>query len=552
MGLEDNEVKHKIITEFDRLKSERGTLDSNWAEVARIASPRDNVFNRDVTPGENLRQYQYDETAELTLDRATANYGAITTPQNQRWHSLRTSNRELNKIYRVREYFEEVTSTLFAYRYNPEANFSANKYEGNRSLLGFGNGILYIGEGDGRVAPPLWYKAMHLAEMYFTENNRGLIDKTFRHFKMTIRQLIEEYGKANVPESVRNKPEEEMVEVLWAVQPNPDWDPTSLNMLKKRYISHHLLRSGGSAMENEAPFLRVGGFDTFPLAIDRDSRSIGEPYGRGTLQKVLPAISMLNQIKRTHIKTSHHLSDPIRLMKDDSSVDVNDLRPGHVVVGGLDAQGNPNVKPMETGGRPDVSKDLLEDTKMTIKEAFLMDLYLMNLEGRDRVTATEIMERSQEKGRLMTPLGDRTETESLYPQVDREIEILERGGYLPEPPPELVEADGEYEIEFTSPLTLSQKSDQALGAIRFSERVMQAAEFNPEILDVINWDEYANIVHEAEGAPISLMNDEETIEGIRGRRAQEQQMQQLTEAAPGVGSAVLDVAKAEQVANGGE
>lgn len=541
------EEKHSIVKEFDRLHSERGTLDANWSDVASVASPRDNVFNRETTQGENLRQNQYDETAELTLDRATSNYGAITTPDNQRWHGVNATLPELNEIHSVRLYFDQIENVLFSLRYQPGAGFSTNKYEENRSLLGFGNGILFSGEGSGFRDPVLWYKAIHLSQMYFSENNQGIVDKTYRHYPMTVRQVIEEFGTDELPDGFKDKPQEQETKVLHCVRPNPDFDPDpdNINPATFQYSSRYILMEGGK--DETTGFLRMGGFRTRPYLIARDSRTPQEHYGRGTLQKVFPAISSLNQMNRTLIKVGHNLVDPINLMKDDSSVDMGDMRPGHGVVGGLDAAGNETIKPYNSGARYDINVDIVDRHRNTVKEAFLLDLFMQSFQGRERVTATEILERSREQGRLMTPLVSRSETESLGPMIEREIEILSRRGLFPEMPPELVEAQGEFEIEFTSPLSLAQKSDQAIGAQRTVLAVTEAAQVAPDVLDNINWDEYARIVHDAEGAEAKLLKSREEVIDIRNERQEQQELEMAAQAAPGVGSAVLDVAQAEQI-----
>lgn len=542
------EEKSAIIKEFDKLHSDRGTLDANWTDVASIASPRDNVFNRHVSPGENLRQNQYDETAELVLDRATSNYGAITTPDNQFWHGLIASLPELMQIHAIELYFDQLRNTVFSRRYQPKANFSTNKYEDNRSLLGFGNGILFSGEGRTRLDPILWYKAIHLSQCYFSENKQGIVDKVYRHYPMTMRQVIEEFGTENLPDGFIDKPQEQETKVLHCVRPNPDFDPDPENIdpAKFQFSSRYMLMEGGK--DEETDFLRKGGFRTMPYLVQRDSRTPQEYYGRGTLQKIFPVISSLNQMTRTLIKVGHNLSDPVILGRDDSSVDMGDMRPGHLVIGGLDASGNEVIKPFNSQGRYDINVDLVDRNRTTIKEAFLLDLFMQSFEGRERVTATEILERSREQGRLMTPLVSRSETESLGPMIEREIEILQRRGFLPDMPPELLEAEGEFEIEFTSPLSLAQKSDEAIGAQRTVQAISEAAQLSPEILDTINWDEYARIVHDAEGAATKLINSRDRVIEIRTERQQQQELEMLANAAPGVARGVKDMAEAEQIA----
>ena len=244
----------QLQSEFDLLVGQRGTYEAHWSKAARIGSPRDDHFSQEsFTQGEQVRRFQYDERAEQTLDRSTALFGSVTTPEDQTYHKLRQTNSELDKLQVVREYFDQVNEALFKWRYSPRAGFAVSKHEQNRSLLGFGTGTMFIGagRGDPRFRNPLWYKAIHLSETFISENQQGFVDKVYRRFKMSGRQIIDEYGEKKVPSGSREqikKESETFFTVIHAVRPNPDFDPESLNPDKFMYISRHWLygRDGDS------------------------------------------------------------------------------------------------------------------------------------------------------------------------------------------------------------------------------------------------------------------------------------------------------------------
>jgi hypothetical protein len=545
IGTQEDTELDVLRSEFEELFSKRGVLDDHWTEVAQVASPRDNVYNQSNTEGEKKRRHQYDETAELALDRATSMYMSLTTPSSQEWHGLRPSIPELENNRNVRIFFAELTNRLFSHRYQPSANFSAMKYEEDRSFLGFGNGVIYIGSG-ATPRNPLWYRNVHMSQCYFSANNTDIVDKIYRCVKMTVRQMIAEYGEENVPDLVKQESKKEtQYEVIHAVYPNPDYIEGSDEPKHFKYASRHFMKA-----HKYEGFLRTGGFKTFPYGISRDTHIPGEHYGRGTLQKVLPSIKMLNQMKRTQIRVGHQAGDPTILLRDDASFDMRDLQPGKGVPGGLDAAGNPTAVPMNTGGNFQVNEFMMQQEKDTIHQAFLIDLFMMALEGRDRVTATEILSRTQEQERLLTPQASRAETESIGPMIEREISILQDFKLLPEIPGELLEAEGEYEIIFTSPLSQAQKAQEALGATRTVEAAMAVAQADPTVLDTINMDEYLRLQARTQGAPIELMRSVEEVEQIRVERQQQMEAQQLQENAGGIGSGISDVVDAMQKVEG--
>ena len=151
----------------------------------------------------------------------------------------------------------------------------------------------------------------------------------------------------------------------------------------------------------------------------------------------------------------------------------------------------------------------------------------------------------------MTPLSSRDETESLGPMIERELDILTQFGLLPPMPPELIEAEGEFDIEFTNPLSVSRRSDEAIGSVQTVQAIMELGQVKPEALDNVNADEYARILARANSSPESLLMSPEEVAEIRQQRSDAETASAMAQAAPGVSRGVLDLAKAEELVAGG-
>jgi hypothetical protein len=359
--------------------------------------------------------------------------------------------------------------------------------------------------------------------------------------------MIQQFGEDKVPDGVKNKEGSEKnrkYTVIHTCEPNPDYDPdpNNINPLKHEYISYYIL------VEGEDAILKKGGYKNFPYAISRDTQAVREVYGRSVSMAILPTTKMLNQMKKTDITAKHMAIQPPNLMKDDGSIQVADFRPGKMIVGGLDAAGNPNIVPYNTGVRVDISDVARAEEQGLIREAFMLDLFINNLERE--ATATEVMTRSSEQARLLAPLTGREETESFAPQIERELQLLEDIGALPPMPPELIEAGGEFEIEFKSPIANSQKADEAIGASQTIQAAIEVSAFAPEIMDKVDVDEYMDIISEANGTPSRMVKSDEMVAQIREARAKEQQMAQMMEAAQPLSQAGLNAAKAEETLQG--
>ena len=535
----DQEIVNRVIERFEAMRSFRSVFERHWENVAEVVSPRDRNFTAFFSAGEKKRRLQYDSVTELSLNRATSFYDSVTTPRNKRWHGLRSSQYSLNSNQRVREYYDIAEDVLFQQRYGPGSNFAQARNEQIRSLFAFGNGVIFTD----LVGDKVRYRPIHMSQLYFDENAWGQIDVCYRELDMTKRQMEQQFGEDALPRSIKNQTKSDsqmMYKVIHTCEPNKDYNPDSLNPEERKFISYYVLHS------QERSVLSIAGYDNFPYAISRDQLSPREIYGRGIAMGILPNVNMVNQIKKTHIEAGHMSIRPTLLMKDDGSVNSVDLRPGKVIRGGLDASGNPTLSPLNHGARYDISADLLATEHNMIREAFMLDLFISNLERE--ATATEVLTRSQEQARLLAPMSGQEESESLAFLIERELNLHEQAGHLPPMPEELREEMGDFQIEYTSPLANSQKADEALGATQTIQQVYAAAQFDPSVLDVVDFDAYIRLQADANSTPAKVLRSDEDVAAIRQQRAQQEQMMAMAQQAKPLADAALSTARAQKTA----
>ena len=291
--------------------------------------------------------------------------------------------------------------------------------------------------------------------------------------------------------------------------------------------------------------LRESGFTSFPYSASRFSTSPHEIYGRSPAIEMLPQIKLLHEEKKTQITAGHMRIHPTTLLRDDGVITAVDLRPGGIIVGGLDEQGNRAIEPFINGADIQLSFDMQQADRKMVESAFFLDLFEILLET-PQMTATEFLGRAQEKGILMTPTIGRQMGEALGPMIEREIDILQQGGFLPEPPGELLEQGGDYEVEYTSPLARAQKTDEAVGSSRTVQAAMEVSAVDPTVLDNIDFDQYMVIINEANGGREVLLKDPDLVAQIREQRQQQEQALAMAQNAPNVARAALDGARAEK------
>ena len=525
-----------VINRYDRLKAARGTWEAHWREVAKLTMPRSDEFQIKRSPGQKRNQFIYDSTAPLALERFAAAMESMLTPRATRWHHLRASDEALNRDHEVKAWFDEAERVLFAARYAPQANFASQQHEVYMSLGAFGTGSLFVAEQEG---VGLHYRSTHLSRTYIDENANGIVDTVYRLWEPTARQIKQTFDE--VPESIERAVREDKdpnrkFDVIHCVKPRMERDTMAGDAANMPYMSVYVLREGEHV-------LRDGGFEEFPYLVSRYVTAPTEMYGRSPAIEVLADIKMINSISKTVIEQAHLTLRPPILAHDDGVADQFSLQPGAITVGGISQEGRQLVQPFETRGRVDIGMDFQDKIGERINDAFLVSLFQI-LTEHPQMTATEALLRAQEKGALLSPTIGRQQSEALGPMIERELAILTRAGQLPPMPDLLIEARGEYDIEYDSPLTKMKRVDEISGYMQTVEVIAPLAQMDPTIMDNFDGDEIARIVSEANGIPQRMLRAPEQVAQIRQARAQQQAAQAAIEAAQPVGRAVRDVTEA--------
>lgn len=541
----ENKIGQSICKDFNRIAGDRGVWENHWEEIAARTTPSFSgsfgVAGMYRPAGEKRTSEIFDSTASIALNRFSAILDSLLTPRNQTWHRLMASEPKLNKNREVRLWFEEVNRLLFKYRYAPMANFASQNQQNYKSLGAFGTGCMFIDSLTGNERG-LRYRAIHLGEIYFVENHQGIVDQCYRHFPLTARQAVQKYGLDKLPdkmkEAVKNKPDQ-VFYFIHCVKPREDRDPNRVDYKGMPFVSYHVSREGEHIVEE-------GGYETFPYAISRYEQAPGEVYGRSPAMDVLPAIKTLNEQKKTMLKQGHRVVDPIYLTHDDGVLDTFSAIPGSIVGGGVSKDGRPLVHTLPVGNIA-AGKEMMEEERSLINDSFLVTIFQILVETGN-MTATEVLERTKEKGIILAPTIGRQQSEYLGPLIQREISLLAKQRLLPPMPQMLKEAEGEYRLEYDSPMTRAQRAEEASGLMRSIEMTLNVVNVtqNHEPLDHYNWDAIVPEINEIQGVPMRWMNSLEKVQQTRMGRAEQQQEQTAIQGAPAAAAMVKAAAVASK------
>lgn len=534
-------VADEVLREHVAMANDRAVLESHWREIEDRVSYKGRYFqSTQQTPGAKSTERIFDVTAPLAADRFAAACESMITPRTQRWHTLAPADPDYRDVKAIKDWAEDATGVLFSARYAPETNFASQVHESYWQIGVYGTGCLFV---DDVLGKSLLYRAIHLSELFISEDAAGRIDTVHRLFRPTLRQIAQRFGEMALPDKFRQKLQthpEDRVDVVHCVKPNRDRKIGRADYRGMALSSYYVMLDGRVVLEER-------GYRTQPYCVGRYSTSPREVYGRGPGMMVLPEIKMLNEMRKTILRASQKAVDPPLLLPDDALLRAFDLRAGALNYGGLSSNGDQLVKPLQSGSRVDIGDEMLKEARQVINDAFLVTLFQILVET-PQMTATEAMLRAQEKGQLLAPTMGRVQGEMIGAVIERELDILAAAGRLPPMPDELIEAGGLVDIEYVSPLNRLQKSEDSIGILRTLEAMAPLAEIDPTITDILDPEAAVRIMADVNGMPSKALRSPKRVQALREGRAEQQEMQSLLAAAPVAASTAKDLASAQQIA----
>ncbi len=525
------------------MEAERGTIEGHWREVAELVRPSQNIFQQNYrTLGDKRNQKIFDDTAQLALPKFAAAVISMAFPATQQYHKLTCSERKLAEKPAVKRWFERANDLLFQVRYSPYANFQTQSGEMVLDVGAFGTGILFA---DDVLGMGIRYKSFPLAETYVAEDPHGIINRLHRKFEFTAYQAVNKFDPERLSDGIRAAAQTNPLTKFWFVHcvfPNDAYDERQvLHPVNGKKFKSVYIELGARKCVAE------GGYRTFPFSVPRYETAPREVYGRSPAMKVLPTIRTLNEMEKTILRAGQLVVAPPIMLTDDASLSAFDLRSSALNHGYLDSQGRPLAVPFQSNAKVDFGLDMMEAKRMAVNDAFLVTLFRI-LVDEPQITATEAMLRAQEKGQLLAPTMGRMQSELLGPLVERELDILAANGALPPMPEELIEARGEYKLEYQSPLNQAQQAGVGVSILNSFQALAPLAQVDSTVMDVIDTHNAARKLLLAGGFPESAIRSEEEAGELSEARAEQAQMQQMISAAPVAASAAKDMAQAQALA----
>ena len=305
-----------------------------------------------------------------------------------------------------------------------------------------------------------------------------------------------------------------MVSIIHVVLPRDDRDKRKKNKTNKPFASYYI-------DPEEKIVLDESGYDELPYVVPRWLKSSYElGWGRSPAMNALADTKVLQKMSEITLRAAQKQIDPPLMVPDDGF-----MLPIRTVPGGLNfyrSGTRDRLEPLQIGANNPLGLNMEEQRRAAIRQAFYVDQLIMG-QG-PQMTATEVIQRTEEKMRLLGPVLGRLQAEMLQPLINRCWNIMLRAKQLPAPPPDMMGMD--LEIEYVSPLAKAQKQSEVQAVVRMLEMMQPLAGIDPTILDYIDSDGLAKHVIKVLGIPAAVVRGDREIALLREDRAAQQQQQQ--------------------------
>lgn len=513
MADRESELAGRICRRFEQLKSDRGTWEDHWQDIADLVLPNRDFTRDKNSPGSTRRQYIFDSTAPTSADRLAGSLGGLLINPALVWFMLRTADDEINEKDRVRAWLQEVSFRLLWLFNTPRFGFYTSMHEALLDLVTFGTSVIR----NENSSSTLSYESMPLGCNFIDEDNEGRVDTLYREFEFNAMQAAQEFGLSNLPDGIQRKHQDgkfdEKFTFVQAVMPRRERDVMKVTGRNKAYASIVVAIS-------EKKLVHEGGFNEFPFIVSRWSKMVGEKYGRSPAMSTLPEIKMVNAMSRTLIVAAEKQADPPLMVPDDGF-----LSPFSTIPGGLNyyrAGTKELARPLDNNARVDIGHEMIEQRRETIRRAFYLDMFELPI--IDRMTATEVQQRQREKQQTLNPVLSRLHAELLTPIINRAFNALIKANAVPPVPQELAGRD--LTVEFQSPLALAQRASESAGFTQWLALMAPLLETDPLALSNIDNDEVAHWAKGMFNVPQRIFRSRQEVNEAREAHRQQQEAQQ--------------------------
>ena len=502
----------RIRQKLDRLKSVRQQYESEWSEVRSLIRPYGKDPTASNTPGDSRVQEVYDSTALQAAVELSAGLHTFVANPIEPWCKFTVADTTYETSEDEKRWLQQAADAVHKVYATDKSYFHTAIHEAFRDLPTFGTG--YVSQEWSKKDGCPKFRSHAAAACWIELNWEGEVSTVYREAELTLDQIVEQFEKeGGLSEEFRKDHAAQpykAVCVIHAVEPRREYDAKKHDALNMPFSSCWVLPDYDLV-------LRESGYREQVYHPMRWEVLADEIYGRSPAMVVLPDVRVLNAMERTILRAASKVVDPPILAEDDDVMSELDISPGAVnFIENIERR----PIPLETGVNIPLGLELSEQKRNAIRRGLHSDW--LQLEKKNiEMTATEVVDRRDEKLRLLAPTLGRLQAETLGPLVMRTLNLLIENGRLPAPPGNLGKSV-ELTVVYTSPAAQAQLRGKSMILERFVQSVLPIGQLKPEALDRINFDNLVKIMGDVQDVPrMAMYSDEELQRQQEARQAKE-------------------------------
>jgi len=519
-----------------QLMIERTSFESHWRDLGDYVLPRRIRFHTsEGNEGRKQNRRIIDSHATFAIGTLRSGMMSGNTSPARPWFMVTHPDQQVAEFGPVKQWLQTVTERM------RDVMLKSNFYKILPTVYGdlglFGTAAVFV-QKDPETS--LRFFPMPVGSYYLSNNANLQVDGFMREFRMTVRQIVEEFGfdrtRPEIVEpdlskfstTVQNEwaanRDETWIDVVHVVKPNPDFNPNRVESKFKRYMSvyYELGQTGGANSPSGSPdldrnkFLRESGFDRFPVLAPRWETTGEDVYGTNcpgmTALGDVRSLQLLHKRKAQAIEkkvfpamvaaTQLRNAAPSTLPGDTTFVD--------------EKQGQAYRAAHEVNFQITELTEDIRDHQNRISRAFFTDLFLSVVNSdRRQVTAREIDELHEEKFLALGPVLENFNQEFLDAAIDMFFDAMLEDGLIPDPPEEIQGDD--LRVEYISIMASAQKLIGVNSIERFVAFMgqLKAITEDPKVMDKLDADQAADEFAEAVSVNPRLVVDDETVDQKR-------------------------------------
>ncbi|WP_422477211.1 portal protein [Pleomorphochaeta sp. DL1XJH-081] len=527
------ELKQSLLNTLSDMENvRRPTEEIRW-EACALVKHRTTAFNLGHSKIKSIPLHS-NVQVEATNTAVNGIMGYLIS-QNIRWFNFTTQGKNFqnaDNIFGAKDHLELVVSTLL--NVFSQCNFYSSTHLATKDAFVQGTSAEFI--VDDLKHGAMVYDTIDPQEFYISENDNRRVDTFYRVYEIPARIAYKKWGE-KLPEEVKrlikNNAGHQKIKFLHAIYPRKDALARNGNAIistRKQYASVHYSYTG------DRVFLESG-YDEFPVAVHRWFLNGTSPYGSSPVIELAEEIKKLDKMAYLYLMAADKNANPPIFAPEVLKGRLN-LNPGGRNYANLAQTGEPKLFP-STLDLNHLANEIQMQTRV-IQQSLYSDLFNILMRQDQQRTATEVREIKGEGLVLLSSIIGNMQEEKITPLIMRTYHILRKGGMLPPPPDELVNAskDGQVKVELDGPLAQNMKAyHQTVGITQGMQALAAVMQLNPDSQVNVNFDELIRQAMSANGMPQPIIREKAEVKKIKEQQqkileqqAQAQQMQAQADA----------------------